>query len=510
MAFPRQWRRRKGILAILFTMFVMFLFYLFKSLPEESSSHIRRHIGGDLKTKAKPINKESLPGLLSIIIIDFEDFDNNIVKTTDAIHDALGDVSIFIISNHLPYPPLKLDPNRAARIVTLDHDLNNNYSAGCTASLIKTEFVLFLPDSSSLEGFNQIKSFLAFLKFKKETKAVAIPQVNETLYCADLRIDLKRWSITYEKENLPKLVNCPFVKGSHALLMRAETLQSLSMPFTRPFPLTFYVQAKQKDWLIRIMSSGRIGVLSKLYTDPHSNWKRKKKEADYLRFFYKSVGLKQEILPSGITQFYGCDKQTPRCFGSVINDMPDYLYKGRWTPPCCLRALRETAAHVFSVLEKCKVRYWLEGGTLLGAARLGDIIPWDYDVDIGIYKEDVSKCEHLRHASEDHESYIDDQDFVWEKAREGDFLRVQFSEANRLHVDIYPFYPKGGVMTKDTWFATHRQDIEFPEKFLKPLTKINFTGIMVSAPNNVKRFLEYKFGEGVIENPRYPNLKKPV
>ena len=40
--------------------------------------------------------------------------------------------------------------------------------------------------------------------------------------------------------------------------------------------------------------------------------------------------------------------------------------------------------HVVRSLGAAKVNYWLEGGSLLGAARLKDIIPWDYDVDLGI------------------------------------------------------------------------------------------------------------------------------
>jgi fukutin-related protein len=72
---------------------------------------------------------------------------------------------------------------------------------------------------------------------------------------------------------------------------------------------------------------------------------------------------------------------------------------GRWTPPCCLEALRKTARHVFAVLEEAGVRYWLEGGSLLGAMRHSDIIPWDYDVDIGMYEDDIARSVWLMRAS---------------------------------------------------------------------------------------------------------------
>jgi len=187
--------------------------------------------------------------------------------------------------------------------------------------------------------------------------------------------------------------------------------------------------------------------------------------------------------------------------------MPEYVHQGRWTPPCCLRALRETARHVFKILESENVRYWLEGGSLLGAARTGDIIPWDYDIDIGIYRNDIHRCKHLSHVRHTGIAVVDSDGFVWEKATEGDYYRVQYSQSNHLHVDIFPFYTRNGTMTKDTWFKSHRQDTEFPESFIDPLGRISFVGVNVSVPNNVRRFLEFKFGVGVIENPRLPNAE---
>jgi hypothetical protein len=61
-------------------------------------------------------------------------------------------------------------------------------------------------------------------------------------------------------------------------------------------------------------------------------------------------------------EWHGCTRSSARCFGTVVNDRPDYMEANRWTPPCCLRNLRETLAHVVGVLTAARVSYWLEGG----------------------------------------------------------------------------------------------------------------------------------------------------
>ena len=39
------------------------------------------------------------------------------------------------------------------------------------------------------------------------------------------------------------------------------------------------------------------------------------------------------------------------------------------------------------ILNDIGLKYWLDAGTLLGIIRDGDLIPWDYDADIGILPE---------------------------------------------------------------------------------------------------------------------------
>ena len=173
-----------------------------------------------------------------------------------------------------------------------------------------------------------------------------------------------------------------------------------------------------------------------------------------------------------------------------------------------MQGLRKTAQHVFSTIENAGIVYWLEGGSLLGAARHHDIIPWDYDVDIGIYMNDIKKVTFLKKVWTDKEKYVDFNGFVWERATEGEFIRVQYSKTNHLHVDIFPFFERNGVMTKNTWFKSHRQDMEFPARYLKPLERLKFVGVDALVPNHYREFLEMKFGPGVIENPKYPFPEK--
>jgi len=51
----------------------------------------------------------------------------------------------------------------------------------------------------------------------------------------------------------------------------------------------------------------------------------------------------------------------------------------------------EALRQVKEVFDNYDVEYWLDCGTLLGAVRNGKIIPWDNDIDLGMWKKNKEK-----------------------------------------------------------------------------------------------------------------------
>lgn len=478
----RQLRRKCKYILVVVTLVLTFVTYHFWDKPDTGA-----------REKVKPPS-------LTVIFQEFNPEDNDISMSLTNIAGKFPEVNVLVISQKLPYPSFTLPRLANIEVLVLENDSGKLLNI---SNDIKTDFVMFLPDGAFIDD-HFLPAFINLMGrfYGQTTQIYAVPLKLSGLSCYLIDFSFQTWTLKIGNA-LPSTKMCDFVYGPHGILLHSSHLSQISNPFLPATFMSLYIQFSIVKIKAVILDELYIRMKETSVKIPQQIWRQKQFNQARLTDLYKNLGIKHVIRANGPEEWYGCRKDSLRCFGTVENDMPEYLHQGRWTPPCCLKHLRETARHVFNILDSCKVRYWLEGGSLLGAARNQDIIPWDYDIDVGIYKEDILKCDPLLTLSKG--SFVDEDGFLWEKAIEGDFFRVQYSESNHLHVDIFPFYSRDGIMTKDTWFKSHRQDTEFPEHYLNPLTKIKFAGMEVSAPNRIREFLEYKFGKGVIENPKYPN-----
>lgn len=113
-------------------------------------------------------------------------------------------------------------------------------------------------------------------------------------------------------------------------------------------------------------------------------------------------------------------------------------------------ALYETLAEVKRVCDKHGIRYFVTGGTAIGAYFWGKILPWDDDVDVGMMRPDYERFAKVAQAE------MGDRFFLQTPATESHtpfyFMKVRmngsrFSESTFRHiqmhqgiyVDIFPF-----------------------------------------------------------------------
>ena len=87
--------------------------------------------------------------------------------------------------------------------------------------------------------------------------------------------------------------------------------------------------------------------------------------------------------------------------GQFVLDDPDHReprFVRRWTGAPLTRgrriaALFELLSAAADMLERERIEYWIEAGTLMGAHRNGALIPWDKDLDIGMMDAGVARLQ---------------------------------------------------------------------------------------------------------------------
>uniref|UniRef100_A0A8D8YTS3 Fukutin-related protein n=1 Tax=Cacopsylla melanoneura TaxID=428564 RepID=A0A8D8YTS3_9HEMI len=429
---------------------------------------------------------------ITFMFRQYENYDNDLIASVASLRNMLPNSQIIILTDRFIYPVLKL--NATIKIVKIMPSLENNYDQRNVISQVKTKYIMFLSDSLR---FTSVQVFIKMIQ-QLQLKSTQIVSVNvaRSKQCYNVNIDVKRWTLQFinQSRNI-----CDYVESDkQMILVKKKLLHSLTDAFMQPFPSAFYIQTSYLKYKVKLLdvSDTLIKPGRKLFTNVQNSWKYEQLNKDRWKDMCKKLGFKKIIHVDNSTDWFGCRKNTPRCFGTVVNKIPQYIFEGKWTPPCCLNALRQTGVRVLSELENKKLRYWLLDTSLLGAFHMGDILPWSYHIDIGLYREDVDKSEWLSRSATS--PITDDEGFIWERLNNGHLYRVQFSHVNRIHVNLYTY-----TLTNNTFMVSRYNTTfnKFYSSFITPLSRIKFIEYYVSAPNNIRHFLQLFFPNKYIDDP---------
>jgi hypothetical protein len=184
----------------------------------------------------------------------------------------------------------------------------------------------------------------------------------------------------------------------------------------------------------------------------------------------------------------GCTRSSARC--EYWTAGPGYL-----RPPCCTEALKEILFFTGDLLTRHGIAHWLDYGTLLGAVRGGEFIPWDSDVDFGILRRDLDALHGLR-------GEIERAGFTLDLGNP-DVPGINYSAANTQHADLYAWLVEDDLVTMGAGSPYGCR--AFPRSFLDSAESLQLYGRSFPVPAPPRPFLAaYRYGPGY-ETPRRPD-----
>ena len=188
-------------------------------------------------------------------------------------------------------------------------------------------------------------------------------------------------------------------------------------------------------------------------------------------------------------------------FTKVINNSP--LEKIQLQDRDYHRRMKDMLLKTIDILNQNGFKYWLEAGTLLGIMRDGDLIPWDYDADLGIpadTADDIMKLrlkllpKYLIKRKRIQTSWLPGDMRVikvktpWEKIRQVNF-----------HVDLFCVYP---VDNKYRWVDSSALK-HVDRKYYDTLSTIEWEGRTITIPNHAEEYLSLRYGNWQIPEQNY-------
>ena len=172
-----------------------------------------------------------------------------------------------------------------------------------------------------------------------------------------------------------------------------------------------------------------------------------------------------------------------------------------------LKRARKILFDVVNTFDHCNIMYHLEGGTLLGLVRDGELLPWDHDVDISIPFEEMLKMEGCFR-----ELYKKGYK-VTKRKSEIDYGPIRKKSYSILKVKpfgksilkfMHTYFRKSYVVLdifiktndeKFTYWQAMRNVMKVNKRYYYSYEEIEYQGKKLKVPNDYKSYLTEKYGD---------------
>lgn len=157
-----------------------------------------------------------------------------------------------------------------------------------------------------------------------------------------------------------------------------------------------------------------------------------------------------------------------------------------------LEVRKDEFLRICFLLDKLEIKYFLQTGILLGAIRHNGFIPWDWDVELSVFSDDVvKKMDNL----------------IFEIKQNGFIIEKFHKDLTKLKIDFIGKLPKETTSyTIQGWKHDKRNKVYWRNKFKVPdylfakMKKIKLFEKYHWAPYPPENYLEHQYG----------NWKKPM